>query len=81
MACAIAARAHAHACSGFTLLELLCALAIAAVLLLLSGATIGGWIPRYQQRNAAAALAYPVSEQIGGEALVAERVHVGAGIG
>ena len=42
---------------GYTLVELLAALAIAALLLLLAGATLGTWIPRYQQRNAAAALA------------------------
>ena len=43
--------------AGLTLLELLVALAIAAALLVLGGATVGNWIPRYQQRNAAAALA------------------------
>ena len=32
-------------------------MAIAGVLLVLSGATVGSWVPRYQQRNAAAALA------------------------
>jgi type IV fimbrial biogenesis protein FimT len=59
------ARAPGSACAttrapprgGFTLLELLCAIAIAALLLVLSGASVGSWIPRYQQRNAAAALA------------------------
>src|SRR5690242_17608669 len=42
---------------GFTLAELLAALAIAALLLVMASATIGTWIPRYQQRNAAQALA------------------------
>ena len=43
--------------AGFTLAELLVALAIAAVLIALAGASVGSWIPRYQQRNAAAARA------------------------
>lgn len=47
----------ARACAGVTLLELVVALGIAAVLLVMGGATVGSWIPRYQQRNAAAALA------------------------
>jgi type IV fimbrial biogenesis protein FimT len=49
-----ARRGRAH---GVTLLELLVALGLAGVLLLLGGATVGNWIPRYQQRSVAAALA------------------------
>ena len=42
---------------GTTLLELLLAITLGAVLLVLAGASVGSWIPRYQQRNVAAALA------------------------
>ena len=54
---ATGARKGARPGSGFTLLELLCAMAIGGVLLALSGASVGSWVARYQQRNAAAALA------------------------
>jgi len=42
---------------GITLPELLVALGLGALLLLLCMPSIGNWIPRYQQRNVAAALA------------------------
>ena len=42
---------------GVTLIELVAALGLAGVLLLLGGTTVGTWIPRYQQRNVAHALA------------------------
>src|SRR4051812_14437474 len=42
--------------TGFTVVELMIALAIAGSLLLLTGTTLHTWIARYQQRNAADAL-------------------------
>jgi type IV fimbrial biogenesis protein FimT len=50
---AVASPARAAA---FTLIELLIALAIAACLLTAGGLTVQNWLPRYEQRNAAAAL-------------------------
>jgi type IV fimbrial biogenesis protein FimT len=50
-------RSPAAAGGGFSLAELLVALGIASSLIGLYGATVQSWMPRYQQRNHAAALA------------------------
>src|SRR5437763_5116316 len=42
--------------AGFTIIELMIALAIAGSLMVLTGTTLHSWIARYQQRNAADAL-------------------------
>jgi len=65
---------------GFTLVELLVVLAVAALLIVMGSATIGTWIPRYQQRNAAEALAGAL-QLARGEALKRnERVDVCASV-
>jgi type IV fimbrial biogenesis protein FimT len=66
---AAASSARGRGCAGgFTLVELLAALGIAALLLVMGSATVGTWIPRYQQRNAAEALAGAL-QRARGEAL------------
>lgn len=57
-ACPTSATYRARAAArGYTLIELVVALLIASSLLALGGATIQSWLPRYYQRNQAAALA------------------------
>lgn len=52
-----ASRRARAATPGYTLIELLVALSVASSLIGLGGATVQSWLPRYYQRNHAAALA------------------------
>jgi type IV fimbrial biogenesis protein FimT len=52
----VAAGASGAPCPGFTLVEIVIALAIGALLLALGGVTVQSWLPRYHQRNEVQAL-------------------------